>query len=104
MSKTTTLIKTIKFSHGHKVSQVNRGTITVSNIYEPYGEFSKAVTSIGVSLHGEENKSPDWIVHIPFNIIDEVIDALKEAKKVCAKEDIGYHPHDELAADTGGGS
>ena len=24
MSKTTTLIKTIKFSHGHKVSQANR--------------------------------------------------------------------------------
>lgn len=104
MSKRVIPIKTIKFSHGHKVSQVNRGTITVSNIYEPYGEFSKAVTSIGVTLDPEKNKDPDWIVHIPFNILDEVIEALHEAKKVCAAEDIGYHPHDELAAETGGGA
>lgn len=103
MSKTTTLIKTIKFSRGNKVSQVNRGEITVYNIYHPYGEFSKPVTSIGVTLEGEENKNPNWLVHIPFSVLDEVIDALNEAKKVCAEEDIGYHPHDELAADTGGG-
>jgi len=37
-------------------------------------------------------------------ILDEVIDALNEAKKVCAEEDIRFHPHDELAADTGGGA
>lgn len=104
MSKTITAIKTIKFSHGGKASQVDRGTITVSNIYEPYGEFSKPVTSIGVRLHGDENKSPEWLVHIPFNILDEVINALNEAKKVCAEEDIRFHPHDELAADTGGGA
>jgi len=104
MSKTMTPIKTIKFSHGHKASQVNRGTITVSNIYEPYGEFSKPVTSIGVTLHNKENEKPEWLVHIPFNRLDEVIDALNEAKKVCADEDMNYHPHDELAADTGGGA
>jgi len=104
MAKTTKPIKTIKFSHGHKVSQVHHGAVTVSNIYEPYGEFSKPVTSIGVTLHSEENESPDWIVHIPLNILHEVIDALNEAKKVYDEGDIAYHPHDELAADTGGGA
>jgi len=95
MSKTTTPIKTIK------LSQSNEGRITVVNITEPYGEFSTTVTSIGVSL--EDNKDPDWTVHIPVSKIDELIAALQEAQKVHQESDTGYHPHDELAADTGGG-
>jgi hypothetical protein len=95
MSKTTTPIKTIKLPHSED------GKITVVNINEPYGELSTAVTSIGVSLEGQD---PDWIVHIPVDKIDEVIDALQEAKKVHEESDTGYHPHDELASDTGGGA
>ena len=104
MAKITKPIKTIKFSHGHKVSQVQRGAVTVSNIYEPYGEFSKPIVSIGVTILNNENEHPDWLVHIPFNILNEVIDALNEAKKVYEEGDIRYHPHDELSADTGGGT
>jgi len=94
MAKTTTLIKTIKLSH------VPDGTVTVVNINEPYGEFSTSVVSIGVSLKEKEDK-PEWMVHIPIDKIDELVSALHEAKKVY-EEDIGYHPHDELASDTGG--
>ena len=94
MSKTTTHIQTIK------LPQSKEGRITVVNITEPYGKFSTAVTSIGLSL---EDKDPEWTVHIPVSKIDELTAALQEAKKVHEESDIGYHPHDELAADTGGG-
>ncbi|MFT7878798.1 MAG: hypothetical protein ABXS91_00240 [Sulfurimonas sp.] len=94
MSKTTTPIQTIQLPH------TNDGKITVVNIDEPYGELSTTVTSIGVSL---EDTDPDWTVHIPVNKIDELISALQAAKKVHEESDTGYHPHDELAADTGGG-
>ncbi|MDM5271181.1 hypothetical protein PGH07_03240 [Sulfurovum sp. zt1-1] len=94
MSKTTTLIKTIKLPH------TNDGKITIVNINEPYGEFSTPVTSIGISL---DDSDPEWIVHIPIAKIDELIAALQEAKKVCEQSDTGYHLHDELGADTGGG-
>lgn len=95
MSKTTTPITTIQLPHSKD------GKITVVNINEPYGELSTPVTSIGVSLEGGD---PDWIVHIPMSKIDEVIAALKEAKKVSEEGDTGYHPHDELGANTGGGA
>jgi hypothetical protein len=94
MSKTTTPIQTIKLPH------TNNGKITVVNINEPYGQLSTTVTSIGVSL---EDTDPDWTVHIPVSKIDELIAALQEAKKIHEESDTGYHPHDELAADTGGG-
>lgn len=95
MSKTTTSIQTIKLPH------TRGGKITVVNINEPYGKFSTTVTSIGVAL---EDTDPEWIVHIPVDKIDEVIDALQKAKKVHEKSDTRYHPHDELASDTGGGA
>jgi hypothetical protein len=38
------------------------------------------VVSIGISLGGDE-KRPDWKAHIPYENIEEVINALKEAKK-----------------------
>ncbi|MBD3789084.1 MAG: hypothetical protein IE885_01740 [Campylobacterales bacterium] len=95
MSKNTTLIKTITLPHK------SGGTITVVNINEPYGELSSTVTSIGVSL---SDKEPEWKVHIPINKIDELISALHEAKKVFEERDTGYHAHDELASDTGGGA
>jgi hypothetical protein len=43
----------------------------------PYGATSHPVVSIGISLKGEE---PDWKVHIPYENIDELIEALKAAK------------------------
>jgi len=65
------LLKTIK------LASMEGGIITISKIVHPYGESSKPVVSIGVSLKGGE---PDWKVHIPYENIDELISALVEAK------------------------
>ncbi len=72
--KKTKLLKTIPLSH------TKEGVITISHIDEPYGEGSKPVVSIGISLNGEENR-PDWKAHIPYENINDVIEALKEAKE-----------------------
>ena len=60
------------------LANTKEGTISIAHIEEPYGEGSKPVVSIGISLNGEE---VDWKAHIPYENIDEVIEALKEAKK-----------------------
>ena len=72
--KKTKLLKTIPLAN------TKEGIITISHIDEPYGEGSKPVVSIGISLSGEENK-PDWKAHIPYENINDVIEALKEAKE-----------------------
>ncbi|QCT93826.1 hypothetical protein FE773_01110 [Caminibacter mediatlanticus TB-2] len=72
--KKTKLLKTIPLAN------TKEGIITISHIDEPYGEGSKPVVSIGISLDGDEN-NPDWKAHIPYENIDDVIEALKEAKE-----------------------
>jgi len=57
----------------------DNGKITVTTIEEPYGAGSAPVASIGISLQGDAGE-PDWKVHIPKENIDEVIEALKQAK------------------------
>ena len=54
------------------------GTIKVGEILNPYGKDSESVVSIAISLNTGET---DWKVHIPFQNIDEVIQALQEIKK-----------------------
>lgn len=54
------------------------GKIMLSHMEHPYGPNSKPVVSIGISLEGDE---PDWKVHIPYENIDELIEALKSVKK-----------------------
>ncbi len=53
------------------------GKITLTDMEHPYGDNSQPVVSIGVSLDGGE---PEWKVHIPYENIDELIEALKAAK------------------------
>jgi hypothetical protein len=76
--KKTTLIKTIPLAN------TKEGVITISHIEEPYGENSKPVVSIGISLDGDE-KNPTWKAHIPYENVEDVIDALKEAKEKFGK-------------------
>jgi hypothetical protein len=57
------------------------GRITIGLIEEPYGADSEIVVSIGISLKSNSDE-PDWKVHIPKANIDDVIEALIEAKKV----------------------
>lgn len=68
---TTTQIETIKLA-GTKA-----GTISVANITEPYGAGTDTVTSIGISLVGDD---VEWKVHIPKENIDDLIKALEKAK------------------------
>ncbi len=56
-----------------------KGTITVSNLEDPYGEGSGSFASVGVSLAGGDE--PDWKVHIPYSQIDDICAALKKAKE-----------------------
>ena len=77
MSKNTTL-KTFGL-HGTK-----KGTISVSDIQAPYGEGSTAVVSIGISLKGDSSE-PDWKAHIPYENLDELLEALNEAKALQSK-------------------
>ena len=96
MPKNRELIKTIKLT-----SSTN-GVISIAHLDHPYGDYSDPVASIGVSLDGN-TQNPEWQVHIPYKDIDALIAALKEAQKKNEERPAGYHPHDELAADTGGG-
>jgi len=71
--KTTKEIKEIK------LAETEKGLIKISKIEKPYGENSKPVVSIAISLNGED---VDWKSHIPYENIDDVISALNEAKKI----------------------
>jgi len=60
-----------------ELAGTKNGTISVANITEPYGANSGEVTSIGISLVGDD---VEWKVHIPKENIDAVIEALQKAK------------------------
>jgi hypothetical protein len=61
------------------LSGTKNGVISVTKIDEPYGEGSASVASVGISLAGNANE-PEWKVHIPFDNLDEVIEALQKLK------------------------
>ncbi len=73
MSKESNEIKIINL-YGTK-----EGVISVAHLDKPYETSNEGVVSIGVSLSGNIN-APEWKVHIPYENIDEVIEALKLAK------------------------
>ena len=55
------------------------GVISVSHLEEPYGNGSFPVVSIGISLK-KNTEDPDWKAHIPYEILDQLINAHKDAK------------------------
>jgi len=55
------------------------GAITIATVKEPYGKGSSPVVSVGIWL-SKTSEEPDWKVHIPVENLDEVIQALQEAK------------------------
>ncbi len=59
------------------LSSSDKGVISVTKIEKPYGENSKPVVSIGISLNGDA-ENPDWKTHIPLEDIDAVCAAVKE--------------------------
>ncbi len=79
MSKNSTEIKFFSL-YGTK-----DGIVSVAHITEPYGEKSEPVVSIGVSLDGNLTH-PEYRVHIPYENIDDLIEALELAKKEFGKD------------------
>ena len=61
------------------LSGTKNGVISIAKIDEPYGKDSASVASVGISLSGDAN-NPEWKVHIPFDNLDEVIEALQALK------------------------
>ncbi len=55
----------------------DKGVISIAKIEKPYGEGSKPVVSIGISLNGDA-ENPDWKAHIPLENIEDVCAAVKE--------------------------
>lgn len=55
------------------------GIISISHLEEPYGNGSFPVVSIGISLKKNADE-PDWKAHIPYENLDELINALTTAK------------------------
>jgi hypothetical protein len=56
-----------------------KGIISVAKLDEPYGKGSHSVASIAISLAGNADAA-EWKVHIPFENLDEVIQALQALK------------------------
>ncbi|MEF3191775.1 MAG: hypothetical protein K6347_04385 [Campylobacterales bacterium] len=65
-----TILKTIPLAG-------TNGEITISTIREPYGPGSHPVVSIGSTL--KAGSEPQWKVHIPYENLEAVIEALQEA-------------------------
>ncbi len=87
----------IKIFHLHGTKD---GIVSVAHITEPYGEGSESVVSIGISLKGNAIE-PEWKVHIPYENIDDLIEALELAKKEFGKEYIPDESATPLDADEG---
>jgi hypothetical protein len=64
-----------------KLANTENGIISVYKIEEPYGEGSKPVVSIGISLSGDKS-NPDWKAHIPYENLDQLIELLQKAKSI----------------------
>lgn len=56
-----------------------KGKVSIAHLDEPYGINSHSVVSIGISLKGDMEE-PDWKAHIPYENLQELIDALELAK------------------------
>ncbi len=62
------------------LASTDDGAITVATVKEPYGKNSSPVVSLGIWL-SKTSEEPDWKVHIPAENLDQVIEALQEAKR-----------------------
>lgn len=74
---------TTQVKHFELAGTKGKGTIAVAHVSEPYGPKSHSVVSIGISLKGDI-ENPEWKSHIPYENLDELIEALQLAKKTHA--------------------
>lgn len=55
-------------------------SIVVAFLEEPYGKNTEPVVSVGCTLKGDAD-NPSWKVHVPINILEEVVEAMKEVSR-----------------------
>lgn len=73
--------------------------ITITHVEKPYGEFSSPVARI----HRVENGKRTGLIEIPYENLEEVIEALHKAEEVY--DSIPHNePHAELKSEIGGGA
>lgn len=86
-------VRSIRLAHHFK-----KDTIDVSHVEHPHGDYSDPVVELDIMIDGEQRQK----VEIPYDNIEEVIEALKKAKEVC-KSIPHSDVHGDLLADLGGG-
>ena len=74
-------MKEVKMIKEISLANTKDGAISVAIVKEPYGEGTAPIVSVGIWL-SSTSEDPDWKVHIPVENLDDVIDALQEAKKL----------------------
>jgi len=72
-------VKEAKLIKEIPLASAKDGAITIATVKEPYGKGTAPVVSVGIWL-SKTSEDPDWKVHIPVANLDEVIQALQEAK------------------------
>jgi hypothetical protein len=61
-------------------SDKSKACIVVTKLEEPYGHGTDSVVSIGCTLKGDVN-NPTWRVHVPADLVSELIEVLREIEK-----------------------
>ena len=59
------------------LANTQNGIITVTKLEKPYGDESKPVVSIGISLNGD-SENPDWKAHIPLENVEDLCKVVQE--------------------------
>ncbi len=59
------------------LANTQNGVISVTKLEKPYGDESKPIVSIGISLNGDVD-NPDWKAHIPLENVDELCKIVQE--------------------------
>lgn len=92
--KTVTKIDSIRLAHHFKKDSMN-----IFFVEKPYGEFSDSIVKIEVI----ENDEKIGNLEVPYENIDDIINALTKIKDKFDTNPKIEDLHDELAADVGGG-
>lgn len=89
-----TKVKTVTLAQYFREDKIN-----ISHIEKPYGEFSNPV----VRIDRHENGKTTGLIEIPYENLEEVIEALYKAEHLC--DSIPHNDiHGELKSDVGGGA
>lgn len=87
-------VKTVTLAQHFREDKIN-----ITHIEKPYGEFSSPV----VRIDRFENGKNTGLIEIPYENLEEVIEALHKAEDV--NDSIPHNePHAELKSDIGGGA